>query len=89
VRPHLPRRDEWKEEHEGVFSDVGDEWLLHLTEPESIPPEAIPPDLRPLAEELSHTTGFSLEPIGAPKEGYDFLAATMNAIARGELGRRL
>ena len=83
VRPHLSRREEWEEEHEGVFSYVGDGWLLHVTEPQSIPPEAIPLDLRPLAEDLSHTVGFSLEPIGAPKEGYDFLAATVNAIARG------
>jgi hypothetical protein len=82
VRPHLPRRDEW-EEHAGIFSYAGDGWLLHVTGPESIPAEGIPPDLRPLAEDITHRVGFSLEPIGAPKAGYKFLEETVNAIARG------
>ena len=75
----LPDTEVWERLGDELGYDA-DGWQVLLCEPEAIDPTEVPGDLAALLPDARYRYSLLLEPIGAPEDGYAFLASVLNVL---------
>jgi len=76
---NLPDRASW-EDFGAELAFAGDGWQVLISEPEEIELRDVPAHFAALLTDARYLVALTLEPIGAPEEGYSFLERVLESV---------